>query len=234
LALTSLLLLVDGARAQDSEDAQETISGKAAFGYLATQGNTDSTNVNAALKLVYALTNWSHDFDLSAVAATNNEETNAEAYSGKYAARRSYGESSFLFTTLDWQRDRFSAYDEQVSESVGYGRRLIDRERHDLSVEIGVGARQSQVVDGTEQDEAIARGAVNYEFALNDTTNFTQDFSVESGSSNTNIQAVSALRARLFGDIALVLSYRLKHNSVVPDGRENMDSYSSISLEYAF
>jgi putative salt-induced outer membrane protein YdiY len=45
---------------------------------------------------------------------------------------------------------------------------------------------------------------------------------------------VSALRARLFGNIALVLSYRLKHNSAVPDDAEPLDSFSSVALEYAF
>lgn len=212
------------------------ISGQVALGYLATSGNTNSTNANASFGLLYALTHWKHQFDLSAVSATNDDVKTAEAYSAKYQGRRTFGDDgkTYLFASLDWAEDRFSAYDRQVSETAGYGRRLLARGPHELDGEIGAGARQSTARDGTDERDGIVRGAVHYALAFGEMTGFKQDLVVESGSTNTSTESVSALKARLVGKIGLVLSYRIKHNSDVPPGTEPTDRFTSISLEYSF
>jgi putative salt-induced outer membrane protein len=225
------LLFAQIAAAQSAGDA---ISGKASLGYLATSGNTDSTSANAALNLLYAREIWSYEGDLNAITATNSGTTTAKAYSAALEARRDFNEHSYLFTTLDWAQDRFSSFDRRLSESAGYGRRLINTDAHVLNAEIGAGARQLDLSDGTSQNDAIARAALDYGWTITETTNFGQDLTIESGSSNTSLVSVSELRARLFGDIALVLSYRLKRNSDVLPGKAKTDRFTAISIEYAF
>jgi putative salt-induced outer membrane protein len=213
----------------------DPLTGQVAVGYLATSGNTESTSANVTFAMLYKLERWAHDFDASAISATSSEVTTTEAYSAKYEGRRAIGEGkSYLFTSLDWRRDRFSAYSEQVSETAGYGRRLLSRGNQVLNGEIGAGARQATLIDETEEDEGIVRGALDYEFKMSETTDFKQDFIVESGSSNTSFESVSALRARLVGKIGLVLSYRVKSNSEVLPGVVDTDRFTSIALEYAF
>ena len=234
LVLSMLALHSLSASAQDAGSSSEPFSGKAALGYISTSGNTDSTSANASLGLTWTLTNWRHAFELSGIGASTNDETTAEAYLFKYEARRSYGEHSYLFTALDYKRDRFSGYAEQVSQTVGYGRRLLNRARHVLDAGLGFGSRQSELRDGTEEDDAIVRGSVDYLWTLSDTTEFEQRLVMESGSTNTMTEARSALRARIVGNVALVLSYRIKLNSSVPAGAANADRFTAVSLEYAF
>ncbi len=67
----------------------------------------------------------------SANSASTDELRTAEAYAAKYKGKRPFDDSkSYLFTALDWSHDRFSAYEEQLSESAGYGRRA-DRSRQE-------------------------------------------------------------------------------------------------------
>jgi putative salt-induced outer membrane protein len=214
----------------------DPFTGQIAVGYLATSGNTETTNANASFGMKYALTKWEHEVKAAAIAATSDELTTAEAYAANYSARRSFGDmkKSYLFTTLDWHKDRFSSYESELSETAGYGRRLVDRAPHLLKGEIGAGARQADLIDGTSQDEAIVRAALGYTWAFTETTGFSQDFVIESGESNTSTDWISKLRARLVGNIGLVLSYRIKHNSDVVLGSEPTDRFTSISLEYAF
>jgi putative salt-induced outer membrane protein len=234
--LVLLLAVAHTALAQNPPPAaSDPLTGQVAVGYLATSGNTNSTNANATFALIYQLERWAHDFDASAIAASTDDATTAEAYSAKYEGRRSFGQSSaYLFTSFDWQHDRFSAYDEQVSETVGYGRTLLSRGRQVMKGEIGVGARQSTLIDLTEESEAIVRAGLDYEITMTETTGFKQDFVIESGSSNTSFESISALRARLIGNIGLVVSYRVKANSDVPPGIVATDRFTSIALEYAF
>jgi putative salt-induced outer membrane protein len=233
-AALAFVLIAGGARAQDAGQEEEPVTGKAALGYLATSGNTESTNVNASFNLVYQLPDWRHGFDLSAVSASSNDETTAEAYRASYEARRDFGEHNYFFSALNWRLDRFSGYAEQVSQTVGYGRRLIDRESHVLAASAGTGARQAELRDGSEEDGAIVRGSLDYIWTMSPTAEFEQTLAIESGSTNTSVEALSALRARMLGNISLVLSYRVKHNSNVPPETANADRFSSLALEYAF
>ena len=233
-AVSALSLLPVVSFGQDGSDDQDPIEGKASFGYLATSGNTDSTNANAAFGLIYRQIIWSHEFGLSAVSADNQGTTTAQAYTAGYVARRDFSEKSYLFAALDWQSDRFSSYDEQISETVGYGRHLLMSEAHVLNAEMGIGARQAELRNGFQEDEAIVRGSIDYIWTISDTTDFSQDLVVESGSSNTSIESVTELRARIIGDIALVLSLRIKNNSDVLPSTDKTDRFTAISLEYAF
>jgi putative salt-induced outer membrane protein len=214
----------------------DPFKGQAALGYLATGGNTESTNANAALKIELARAAWAHEFDLSAVTASSNEVKTAEAYKAAYEARRSFGENdrSYLFGTAGWRQDQFSAYDRETSQAVGYGRRFVDNAPHVLNAEIGAGSREAELRDGPEERDGILRGAVDYTWTLSETSRFEQDIVVESGSTNTAVESVSALKARLVGALAVVLSYRVKRNSDVSAGVAARDTFTSVSLEYGF
>lgn len=234
LALALCACLSTEAAAQAASTGASPISGKAALGYLATSGNTDSTSANASFSIVYSHSAWRQAFEVSGVGASTDDQTTAEAYLFKYEARRAFGEHHFLFGNLDWKRDRFSGYAEQFSQTIGYGRRFIDRERHILDAGLGFGIRQSELRTGVEDDDQIVRGSTTYSWVMTDTTNFEQALVVESGSTNTMVESRSALRARIIGNVALVLSYRVARNSAVPLGSAHADRFSSVSLEYAF
>lgn len=223
------------AMAQEEEgEERDPFEGSASLGYLATSGNTDSENLNAAFSLKWQPNLWSHEFNVSAINAETSGVTTAEAKFANYIARRDFGEKSYLFASADWESDEFSAFDNQLSETVGYGRHIIATERHTLDVEIGFGARQAELRSGLEEDESIGRAALGYAWQLSETAEFTQSLIIESGSSNTSTESVSELRADIFGNVALVLSYRLRNNSDVPFGIDKTDRFTAISLEYGF
>lgn len=234
--LAAVLAAPAAAQQAGQQQSGDAVSGTAGLGYLATSGNTESTNANASFELLYERPAWNHEFALSAVTASREGDTTAEAYTGAYEARRGWGEDerSYLVTAFDWRADRFSAFDHQMSETVGYGRRLIDNDTHALNVEGGIGARQAERQNGVEENDEIARLGLDYTLSVNDTTEFSQDFVTESGSTNTSVESVSALRVRLFGDIGLSVSHRIRYNSDVQPGTEDTDQFTSISLEYDF
>jgi putative salt-induced outer membrane protein len=209
-------------------------SGKVALGYLATSGNTESSSLNSGFGVAYAVGRWLHGLELKAIYATEDEQTTAESYSAAWKSEFNLTDRDFLFGRVNWRKDRFSGYDQQLSESVGYGRRLIDTGVHFLNAEIGAGARQSDLVDGTSESDVILRAGVNYLWQFTETAAFTQDLITESGEENTYIESTTALRASLIGDLALVASYTIKNNSEVPAGSENTDRLTALSLEYAF
>lgn len=209
--------------------------GSVALGYLSTSGNTETTNGNASFKVDWDLDGpWKHTWTALAITARTADVTTAKAYAAGYKGARDINERSYLFASGDWRQDRFSGFDRQATEAVGYGRKLIETDRQALAVEGGVGAKQSDLIDGTKFDEGIVRGGLDYLLHISDNAEFSQRLLIEQGDENRYSESTSALKARIFGDVALVLSYVIKNNSDVPVGVQNTDRFTAISLEYGF
>ena len=228
------LLLAAAPFVAAQEEAASPWSGKAKLGYLATSGNTENSTLNAGFEVHYATGDWEHMLTARAINAAENKVTTAEAYEAGWKSERNFSEHNYLFGQLDWRKDRFSGYETQFSQTLGYGRRLIDKEAHKLNAEVGGGARQSKLVDGTDESETIARLGLNYAWKISETAEFTQNFKVEAGNANTYSESVTALSAKLVGSLALVASYTIKNNSDVPLLVEKTDTYTALSLEYTF
>jgi putative salt-induced outer membrane protein len=234
LCTLGLLVLAGPALAQAPAPADPLV-GSASLGYLSTSGNTESTNANASFKTTWELDGpWQHDWTALAINARTNDVTTAESYTAGYKAQRDFSATSYLLFSGDWRQDPFAGYDQQVSETVGYGRRVLDSERHMLALEGGAGAKQTDLITGEKLDEAIVRGALDYLFAISETSEFSQKLLIEQGDENRYTESTSSLKTRIVGNVALVLSYVIKSNSDVPITIENTDRFTSISLEYAF
>lgn len=220
--------------AEEEEEPAGPWAGKASLSYLATSGNTENSNLGSKFEISYTTEKWLHAFDAAALFAKQDGESTAEAYAVGWKSERTLSERSFVFGRLDWRNDRFSGYDQQFSQTVGYGYRLVDREKHTLNGELGIGMRQSDLSDGTDQDDTIMTGGLYYKWAISETAEFTSDLLVESGSDNTYFESKTALKANLVGSLALVASYTIRSNSDVPVGTEKTDTFTALSLEYAF
>jgi putative salt-induced outer membrane protein len=158
----------------------------------------------------------------------------AEAYDLGWRSARNITDNDFLFGRLDWRKDRFASINEQFSQSVGYGRRLIDTEKHALNGELGIGARQSDLADGTDESDTIYTGRLTYAWTISENASFGQGLLVEAGSSNTFTESVTEVRANIVNTLAVVVSYTVRHNSDVLPGAESTDTRTAISLEYGF
>lgn len=226
----ALFALTGSALAQGDEG----LSGKVAFGYLSTTGNAENENLNLNFSGEHIRGNWTHSLEGQAVKANTNDVTTAESYGLAWQTEYDFSENNYAFGRVDWDKDEFSAYEKQTREIVGYGRRILESERHMLNGEAGIGARQGDLRDGTSQDDQIGRLSLDYTWTISETATFEQTFAVESGSDNTYTETMSSLSADVWGDFAIVLSYTIKRNSTVPAGVAKRDTNTAISLEYSF
>jgi putative salt-induced outer membrane protein len=173
-------------------------------------------------------------FMAKAVNASEDKVSTAEAYDAGWKSEWKLSEHDFLYARLDWRKDLFGAFDTQFAQTLGYGRRLIDTDKHKLNAEIGAGARQSETQDGIKENETIGTGGLYYKWLFSESAEFRQDLKVEAGAENTYFESITAVKSTLIGNLALVASYTVKHNTDVPVLTEKTDTYTALSLEYAF
>ncbi len=205
-----------------------------ALGYHATTGNAENKTLSMSFDLGWNYAPWHHAMTGAVVKATTSDVTTAEAYSLDWQSGYDFTETSYGFGRAAWDEDKFSGYARQVRVVGGYGRRIIDRERHALNGEVGAGTRESDLRDGTSEDEGILRLSGDYLWTISETSEFSQTLAIESGSSNTFTEAVTKLTANIRGDISVVLSYRIRKNSDVPVGSVKTDTFTAVALEYTF
>ena len=229
-----LLLMTFFAGSQAMAQDAEGFSGRAGLGFLATSGNSESENANGNFDLWWNYEPWSHSLNGVAIRSSSSGVTTADATGIGWKSRYALNEADYLFGLLAWDKDEFSAYEQQVREAVGYGRHIVNTEKHLLSGEIGIGARQSDLRDGTSQSGTIYYLGGDYRWTISESSVFTQSIAVEQGSDNTYIESNTSLSAKVRSNLALVLSFTAKNNSDVLPDTEKTDTFTAISLEYTF
>lgn len=218
----------------ETTEPESPWAGSLSLGYLSTSGNTDTTSYSTKFVVGHTKNNWEHALRGASAGAEDGGQTTAENYQIGWRSAYNFTERDFVFGTIDWRKDRFAGVTQQMSYALNYGRRVFDTPTHQLDLGIGAGYRDSDRADGTSDANAIGRGSLAYNWVWTETSGFTQDLIVESGSDNTYIESISAIRARLIGDFNLVLSYTIKQNTDVPVGTDKTDTVSAVSIEYAF
>ena len=154
VALTSTTIVAE----TNSEHAWQ---GDIELGYVKTSGNTDTETLHTRAKAKTDREHWRHNLKLEALKSSDQETTTAEKYfvSGQ-SDYKLKGEKNFVFAFVSYEDDRFSGYKYQMTEVVGYGRRILDDDNMTLDIEIGPGARQSkEEITGDTENEALVRGA---------------------------------------------------------------------------
>ncbi len=213
---------------------EEGFSGRVALGYLATSGNSESESLNSNFDLWWNYDPWAHSLAGRAINASTSGITTAEAYGIEWQSRYAINDNDYVFGLIALDDDGFSAYDRHERASLGYGRRFVDRDKHVLSVEAGLGARQADLRDRTPQDDSILRLAADYRWSIGETSEFTQSLVIDGGSENIYREAESSLSASIRENLSLVVSYTIQNNTEVLPGFRNTDTFTSISLEYTF
>lgn len=248
-----LMLFSVPATAHDEPAAEDTgpWSGYVSAGYLRTAGNTNTSTYNLAAQVNYDQERWHHQGFAGTSGGNEKDEATlqtsatSETYRLRYDVKYDITERFYAFGDLEWNKNRFSAFDQQMFETAGVGYRFLKTDTHELNGQAGIGATQSDYRDqrpsdppdtrwGTSQDEIVYVLGADYTWNFSETASFVQTLGTKIGSDNTYSFSVSELRASLLSNLALALSYKIEQNSDVPNGADKRDSYTIISLSYDF
>lgn len=238
-ALCGLLAIADGTQAgpfyapPPPEEDDQGFGGSAELGYTHLSGNTDSQTLIGKGRLTWVVGDWTHTLRGEVRNVSRNGDTSAEQYLVAGRERYELDGPHYVFGFARWEKDRFGGYDQQFTTIGGYGRDLLDGERHKLSLEAGPGYRYDRIDEEENATLGVAYGALAYEWAFSETSSLAQELSVEATDDNTTSRSLTSLTARLNAHLALRLSHEIRDNSRPPEGAEaRTDHTTSASLLY--
>ncbi|WP_166264049.1 DUF481 domain-containing protein [Marinobacter caseinilyticus] len=220
----------------------ETWDGEAELGALITSGNSEETNINSRLGLVHETTSWRNLLELRSLYSEADDETTSERYSASAETNYKFSERQYWFLRGAYDDNRFTGYDFRTSATTGYGHRVWQNgERSFLDLSVGAGYRFNKLKQPNEagrrsEQEAIARLAGQYDYALSDNALFRQKLSTEVGldGNNTISESETSVQASVVGNVSMKAAYLVKHVSNPPAGAERIDTEMSLSLLYGF
>ncbi len=122
LALAIYFVATLSNAASPSEEWKSTIE----LGFVTTSGNTETETLNVKAGTATNRTKWRHKLSVTVLRASDASQTTAEKYTLSGKSDYKLTDPAYLFVTLNYEDDKFSGYDYQATEAVGYGWRIIE------------------------------------------------------------------------------------------------------------
>ena len=217
--------------------------GQGEAGLIKASGNTESETANIGLNFKNEGTLYTHEFDFALYQASNNDVDSAESFSAAYTLKYALSERSYVFAGLSYLDDEFDGFTEQSSVNIGYGYKVVDKEKVAWDLGAGLGYRDTNELirldNGVEfegKDLSSATGVLrsDYRHQLTPNTEFLDKFVAEIGSDNTFIENDAALVVAMNERFSLKAGLLIRHNTDPAPGAEETDTITSINLVYNF
>lgn len=230
-----MCLGIAGAGAAETKKGQVPVwKGSAELGAVRTTGDTEEENFKLRTAWARETSTWKHMANFDGHRSSREGELTAHRLALDWQSDRKFDEKNAMFGRVFYEDDRFSGYDYQADITTGYTRNILDNAAMSLDGDVGAGVRHSELDDGTTDNEAIFRLAGHYEWQVSDNAVFKQMLSTEIGQDSTISRSETSLSTSVAGNLAMKLSYQIRHNSDVPAGSEKTDTESSVTLVYKF
>lgn len=208
--------------------------GETEIGIVATSGNTETTSLKARASVVHEQGKWRHSGKFDALNTSDATRTTGERYALAGKSDYKFDERNYAFGLVSYENDRFAGFDYRISEVLGYGYRAISQDTLTLDLEVGPGARQTQLRSGTSQNEFIGYIGGKLLWKFSPSAALSEDMATEIGSDATITRSVTALTAQLAGSLAMKLSFTARYISEVSVSVKNLDTETAVTLMYGF
>ena len=218
------------------------------LGFASAHGNSVTESLNAHLKLRYTDDDWVHSMDLFALHSNagylttdangdtvQRRQTTANRFTASAGSALQLGEHRQLTATVRYEHDDFATYDRQGSFGLGYGTRLLDKDRATVDVQIGPGVRRMHnAVTDQSHTGLIGRGLLDAKFKITGNTSLVDTLLIESGSDNTFAQNDFGLVVAMNDRFALKAGWQARYNSDVDVNKHKTDTLVTMNVVYNF
>lgn len=234
LVLSLLLLLPLSLYASHLEQSQHSIQ----LGGSENTGNSETTSVNAKISSILQREHWGYEVSLEGQLASSKNVESARSLKANGKVTYDLNDLFYVFNKNSINYDKYATFDFLVREIIGLGLLLKHDHHRELTVEAGPGGVHRRIA-GTDdfQNQPIINIAGNYIKHISDTAEFRQRVETDISKSNTHIESVSAIKTSLVKNLALEVSFKVNHDTVIPEtsiNRIKTDTATVITMIYTF
>ena len=236
-----VLVLAASAVSAAEEEEKSPWDTSAELGYVETSGNTNTETFVVKFDSTYEIEKWKHQVHFGGLNSKAENITTANKYLIAEQSDYKFTLRDYFLGNVSYENDKFSGYQYQFKLSVGYGRKVLDLQKHKLDAEIGPGYRNFKQDDATtSEDEALLRLAAKYKWSISKNSEFKQDFFVFLGEIQDEWRSITSLKSNINKTLAMKLTYTVRYLDLVPINPDtglfvnNYERETAVTLVYTF
>lgn len=222
--------------------------GKGQLGFVDTTGNSQAQTANANLDMTRYDGAWKNEGYTSGLYGKSAGIVSAERWDARWQTNYTISGKLFAFGGLQYEHDLFDGFEYQASVDGGLGYKFIDSDTTTLTAQAGPGYRRlrpeiiiknaaGEVTSRTPLDasgEAIGTAGIDFSHKFNASTTLTNKFLVAAGSDNTQLQNQLGLAVKMSTHLALSVGYGVIKNTKPPAPLKQVDTITTVNLQFAF
>lgn len=231
-AALGLALMPLAAHAQDKPKPREFV---ADVGFVNTTGNSRVTTLNAGEKLILRRGKFEHKEQAGSVYGAQDGKQTSNLLFANWRTDYSLTKRLAVFGYVGYDRNTFSGIARRFEEAAGLAYKLLDTERDQWSVELGLAMNQQLSTTDSTTNFASVRSGSLYKHFFTKTAYFSEGLEFLPNLQTTDdyrINSESALVAPLSSHIAMKLAYVIRFDNVPEAKHVKTDRILTSGLQF--
>ena len=219
-------------------------SGEGSFSASISQGDTNSTDLAAAIKLRHARGAWSEAFHFDGeYDKDNHHETENRIFTSFQTGYRfNWKWSAYAYASAE--NDKYSGFGWRYFVGVGAGYDVIHSKKIDWVLQAGPGFKidhvraypatppLTEVIPETIEESGALAAASRFKYKFSDKVVLSNDTATIYAPLSTEIENTIALTADLWGNLKVRFSYEVRYDTDPPPYTKQTNASTKVSLVY--
>ncbi len=221
--------------------APPPFKGDVKFGYNQKSGNTDSEELDIAISAQWIQQQFRHELGLAAESDSAEGDMTDEKYTADYQLNYDFNDHWFTYGQVKYEKNRFSAIEEQYQIGAGVGHKLILNNELHINAQLGATylstKRPSSDSENGSNDKDIAgRWALKLDWPIPN-SNITafhhhELLWIADAIDDNQLESSTGIKIPLFGGIFSEIRYDFDHVSEPASEQQHADHEWVISVGY--
>ncbi|CAA6808495.1 MAG: Unknown protein [uncultured Campylobacterales bacterium] len=229
------MLLISACTAMLLNAAEQNLE----VGFVNTNGNTKTTNLNAKYILKNSFSDIDYTFDIGTFSSKAEGETTAENYFANLNVEEEISNGWLGYAKLGWEKDRFRGFEGRYTAGLGVGKILLEDETQKLDIKIGLSYNHDHFTNdlGSSSYGALNE-SINYTNKLSETSDFYASVSswqnLDDISDDYEVKSIAGVKYRLSTNLSLNAEINVDYDALPVPDTEKTDTKTIVKLSYSF
>jgi putative salt-induced outer membrane protein len=219
-------------------------TGEGSFSASISQGDTNSTDLAAALKVQHARGRWSESLRLDGEYDKDNHQETENRIYGRFQLDYRFNPKWSALVYASAENDKYSGFGWRYFLGIGAGYDAIHSKQMDWVLHAGPGYKidhvraypaeppLTEVIPETVEESLGLGLASRFRYKFNDKLQLTNDTGMVYVPLSTEIENTIALTGDLWDNFKVRLSYEIRHDTDPPPLTKQTNASTRVSLVY--
>ena len=219
-------------------------TGEGSFSASISQGDTNSTDLAAGIRLKHSRDRWSETIQFDGEYDKDNHQETENRIYGRFQMDYRFNPkwSGLLYASAE--NDKYSGFGWRYFLGVGAGYDAIHNQKVDWVLQAGPGYKidhvraypatppLTEVIPETVEESIGIGMASRFRYKFSDKVQLTNDTGIVYVPLSTEIENTIALTADLWGNLKVRFSYEIRHDTDPPPSTKQTNASTKVSLVY--